>query len=241
VNAPRAARILLVEDNEELAAGIRHNLELEGYRVAVAGDGLDALERARAEPPDLLILDIMLPGLDGFQVLKALRADGFDRPVLILTARGEEADKVRGFRLDADQYVTKPFGLLELLERVRALLRRSEGPPGGGARTVAGADADGVIRFGSVEVDAAARTAHRRGEEVSLTPRAFGLLLALVAHEGRVLSRQDLLRSVWGHRGAVLTRTVDSHVSELRQKLEDDPSEPRHIHTVWKVGYRFER
>lgn len=229
-------RILLVEDNEELAAGIRHNLELEGYEVRWAPDGDAGLEAARAEEPDLLILDIMLPGRDGFQVLKELRSEGFRAPVLILTARGEEADKVRGFRLDADQYVTKPFGLLELLERVRALLRRrSHGDD------VTGADADGVIRFGEVEVDPAARTVTRAGEEVSLTPRAFDLLLALVAHEGKVLSRQDLLRDVWGHLGAVVTRTVDSHVSELRQKLEDDPSDPDFIHTVWKVGYRFER
>ncbi|MGD2068351.1 MAG: response regulator transcription factor [Gemmatimonadota bacterium] len=235
------AHILLVEDNEELAAGIRHNLELEGYAVECAPDGPAGLERAHEAPPDLLILDVMLPGMDGFQLLRTLRDDGFDRPVLILTARGEEADKVRGFRLDADQYVTKPFGLLELLERVRALLRRRRGAGGPDDERVAGADPDGVIRFGEVEVDPAARTVHRRGAEVSLTPRAFELLLALVANEGRVLSRQDLLRDVWGHLGAVVTRTVDSHVSELRQKLEDDPSEPCHIHTVWKVGYRFER
>ena len=224
------ARILLVEDNEELAAGIRHNLELEGYDVAWAADGPAGLELAGTDRPDLIILDIMLPKLDGFQVLKALRAGGFLGPVLILTARGEEADKVRGFRLDADQYVTKPFGLLELLERVRALLRRrTPGSP------VA------ALRFADVEVDPGARTVSKSGEEVSLTPRAFDLLMALVAHEGKVLSRQQLLKEVWGHLGSVVTRTVDSHVSELRQKLEDDPADPRHIHTVWKVGYRFER
>lgn len=223
-------RILLVEDNEELAAGIRHNLELEGYAVAWAADGPSGLELARTEVPDLVILDIMLPRMDGFQVLKALRAGGFEGPVLILTARGEEADKVRGFRLDADQYVTKPFGLLELLERVRALLRRR-------TRTAPAP----TVRFADVEVDPGARTVVKRGEEVALTPRAFDLLMALVAHEGKVLSRQQLLREVWGHLGSVVTRTVDSHVSELRQKLEDDPANPSHIHTVWKVGYRFER
>ena len=230
-------RILLVEDNEELAAGIRHNLELEGYDVECAFDGPSGLRAARGRTPDLLILDVMLPGMDGFQVLRELRGGGFDAPVMLLTARSEEADKVRGFRLDADQYVTKPFGLLELLERVRALLRRRS-PKG---EAVPGAGPDGVIRFSDVEVDPAARRATKGGRDVSLTPRAFDLLLALVAHEGRVLSRQDLLRDVWGHLGAVVTRTVDSHVSELRTKLEDDPSEPRHIHTVWKVGYRFER
>lgn len=239
-----APRILLVEDNEELAAGIRHNLELEGYRVDHAATGPDAVAAA-ADPPDLLILDIMLPGMDGFQVLRTLRSRGFDRPVLILTARGEEADKVRGFRLDADQYVTKPFGLLELLERVAALLRRrsstarANAPPDepNAPRTPVG---DDVIEFGAITVHPAARRVTRNGEEVQLTPRAYELLMALIRNEGRVLTRQDLLRDVWGHLGAVVTRTVDSHISELRQKLEDDPAEPRHIHTVWKVGYRFE-
>lgn len=227
-------RILLVEDNEELAAGIRHNLELEGYRVDWAGDGRDGLDAAMADPPDLLILDIMLPSMDGFQVLKELRQNDFTTPVLILTARGEEADKVRGFRLDADQYVTKPFGLLELLERVSSMLRRARnGKP-------TQPDAPAVLSFGSVEVNVEARTVSRGGASVSLTPKAFDLLVAMVRKEGRVLSRHDLLQEVWGHRAAVITRTVDSHVSELRQKLEDDPASPRHIHTVWKVGYRFE-
>lgn len=228
-----SARVLLVEDNEELAAGIRHNLELEGYDVDWYADGPSGLEAARREAPDLVILDVMLPGMDGFQILRTLRDEGFVSPVLILTARGDEADKVRGFRLNADQYVTKPFGLLELLERVRSLLRRS---------TAAGEDVGlGVLTFGDVEVDSGARKVSRNGEEVSLTPKAFDLLLALAAHEGQVVSRHDLLREVWGHQAAIVTRTVDSHVSELRQKLEPDPASPRHIHTVWKVGYRFER
>ncbi len=223
-------RILLVEDNEDLAAGIRHNLELEGYDVSWAGDGIAGLAAAREDPPDLLILDVMMPGLDGFQVLHALRQEGFDRPVLFLTARGEEADKVRGFRLDAAQYITKPFGLLELLERIRSVLRRTSAP----------AARDEPIRFGCIAVDPQARTVQRDGGDVALTPKAFDLLMALVANEGRVMSRHDLLREVWGHRAAVVTRTVDSHVSELRQKLEADPSAPAHIHTVWKIGYRFE-
>lgn len=225
-------RILLIEDNEDLAEGIRHNLELEGYGVIWAASGDEGLERARDEEPDLVILDIMLPGRDGFDVLRQLRKDGIRIPVLILTARAEEADKVRGFRLDAQQYVTKPFGLLELLERVRSLLRTSEngveaGPPS-------------LIRFADIVVDPGARTVSRSGTPVSLTPRAFDLLVALARNRGRVTSRLDLLREVWGHRAAVVTRTVDSHVSELRQKLEDDPSSPRIIHTVWKVGYRFD-
>jgi DNA-binding response OmpR family regulator len=226
-------RILLVEDNVELAAGIRYNLELEGYQVRTAEDGRAGVEAVRSFGPDLVILDLMLPDMDGFQVLRTLREEGVQIPVLVLTARGEEADKVRAFRLDADQYVTKPFGLLELLERVKMLLRRAGGRPPSAA-------AEPRLRFGDVEVDTAARRVLKRGREVSLTPRAFDLLVALMESRGRVLTRQDLLRDVWGHRGRVLTRTVDSHVSELRHKLEDDPDDPRHILTVWKVGYRFE-
>lgn len=228
-------RILLVEDNVELAAGIRYNLELEGYEVETAEDGRSGVEAVHAFGPDLVILDLMLPGMDGFQVLRALREDGVQVPVLVLTARGEEADKVRAFRLDADQYVTKPFGLLELLERVKMLLRRA-----GGRAAPAPAPVSSAFRFGDVQVDTAARKVLRRGAEVSLTPKAFDLLVALAAAPGKVLTRQDLLRDVWGHRGRVLTRTVDSHVSELRHKLEDDPDDPRHILTVWKIGYRFE-
>lgn len=225
-------RILLVEDNEELAAGIRHNLELEGYEVTWVGDGRQGLDAARKHRPDLVILDVMLPGLDGFQVLRALRDEQFNRPVLMLTARGEEADKVRGFQLDADQYVTKPFALLELLERVRSLLRRAERERDRVAH---------VARFGDVEVDLRARTVHRNSTPVALTPKAFELLAALLRNEGRVMSRHALLHEVWGHRGAIVTRTVDSHVSELRHKLEHDPAEPAHIKTVWKAGYRLER
>lgn len=230
------ARILLIEDNLELAAGIRYNLEIEGYEVAAAEDGPAGVRLAKSFDPDLIVLDLMLPGMDGFQVLRTLREEGSATPVLVLTARGEETDKVRAFRLDADQYVTKPFGLLELLERVKMLLRRSQG-----RSTPAAECAPRAIRFGEVQVDPAARKVLRAGEEVALTPRAFDLLLALVEREGEVVSRQELLRSVWGHRGAVLTRTVDSHVSELRHKLEPDPEDPRYIHTVWKIGYRFER
>jgi two-component system response regulator MtrA len=155
-------------------------------------------------------------------------------PVLILTARGEEADKVRGFRLDADQYVTKPFGVLELLERVASLLRRTQGA------TIQQRH-DTTIRFDDVVVDTAARTVTRRGEECALTPKAYELLLALVRRDGAVAGRVELLTEVWGYGTFVVSRTVDSHVAELRRKLEDDPAEPRHIVTVWKVGYRFVR
>jgi two-component system, OmpR family, alkaline phosphatase synthesis response regulator PhoP len=226
------ARILVVEDNLALAEGVAYNLRHEGHDVRIAEDGEAGLAEARAWSPSLVILDLMLPRLDGYGVLSAIRADRNDVPVIILTARGEEADKVRGFRLDADQYVTKPFGVLELLERVGSLLRRSA-PRAAGARHES-------IRFGDVVVDVEARTAARNGVPCPLTPKAFELLLALVARGGRVATRQELLKEVWGYGAFVLSRTVDSHIAELRRKLEEDPANPRHIVTVWKVGYRFE-
>ena len=224
-------RVLIVEDNHDLAFGLRNNLEIEGYGVDVASDGPSGLAAARQLRPDLIVLDLMLPGMDGYRVLRQLREDGLAMPVLILTARGEEADKVRGFRLGADDYVTKPFGLMELIARVEALLRRTRPP--------AGASAVAVQRFGEVEVDPATRSVRRGEEPVALTPMEFDLLVALLRRQGAVASRLELLKEVWGHSSAVLTRTVDTHIGELRRKLEHDPSTPRHILTVRKAGYRL--
>jgi two-component system response regulator MtrA len=227
--------ILIVEDNADLAFGLRTGLEIEGYEVAVAEDGETGLSRAKQWLPDLVILDLMLPGMDGYRVLRSLRDDGLEMPVLILTARGQEADKVLGFRLGADDYVTKPCGVLELLARVGALLRRSRmsdrNAHGGG---------DSVERFGDIEINPSSRTVTRGGELVGLSPKEFDLLLTLIRRRGAVASRVELLREVWGHRVEVMTRTVDIHIAELRRKLEDDPSAPRHILTVWKAGYRLE-
>ena len=223
--------VLIVEDNENLAYGLRNNLEIEGYAVSVAADGPSGLDAAQEDRPDLVILDLMLPGMDGYRVLKGLRDQGLDMPVLILTAKGEEADKVLGFRLGADDYVTKPFGVLELLARVEALLRRTAN----GQQP----DNDPVERFGSVVVDPGSRTVDKEGAEVSLTPKEFDLLMALIRRRGQAASRLALLKEVWGHRAAVATRTVDTHVSELRRKLEDEPASPQYILTVHKVGYRF--
>ena len=214
-------RVLVVEDNPDLAFGLRNNLEIEGYEVLVAGDGPSGLTRARDWLPDVVIL-------------RALRSEGFERPVLILTARGEEADKVIGFRNGADDYVTKPFGVLELLARIEALLRRSTG----GVRAQVPPPAE---RFGDVEVDRAARTVTREGVPVYLAPMEFELLLALLHRKGAVASRQDLMREVWGHSAVVVSRTVDTHIAELRRKLEQDPADPKHILTVRKAGYRLER
>jgi DNA-binding response OmpR family regulator len=227
------ARVLVVEDNLPLAEGIAYNLRHEGHDARVAEDGAAGLAEVRAWAPDLVILDLTLPRMDGYQVLSAIRHDRNQVPVIILTARGEEADKVRGFRLDADQYVTKPFGVLELLERVNSLLRR--------AAARGAAAAGDAITFGDVVIDTSARTVARGGVPCALSPKAFDLLLALVRRGGSVATRAELLSEVWGYGAFVLSRTVDSHIAELRRKLEDDPAEPRHIVTVWKIGYRFER
>lgn len=225
-------RILLVEDNADLADGLRYNLEREGYEVRIAADGPAGLAEARRWQPDLILLDLMLPGMSGFDVLNSIRSAGSRVPVIIVSARGEEADKVRGFRLDADQYVTKPVGLLELLERVRALLRKSTRSGGG--------DGEARISFGRVSVDTSARIVTVGERTAALTPKAYDLMLALVRRQGAVVSRVELLREVWGSAGDVQTRTVDSHMAELRRKLEENPADPRHFLTVWKVGYRFE-
>jgi two-component system, OmpR family, alkaline phosphatase synthesis response regulator PhoP len=228
VGAP-LARILVIEDNEDLAFGLRNNLEIEGYRVDLATDGRSGLTRARELQPDLIVLDLMLPSLDGHHVLRELRNEGNAVPVVILTARTEEADKVRGFRLGADDYVTKPFGILELIARVEAVMRRS----GLGARQAP------AVRFGDVTIDPATRTVQKGAQTVSVTPMEFNLLLALAQRRGAVVSRLDLLKEVWGHASSVLTRTVDTHVAELRRKLENDPSRPKYILTSRKAGYRL--
>jgi DNA-binding response OmpR family regulator len=224
-------RVLVVEDNANLAFAVTTALQSEGFDVAIACTGPDAVERARARDADLIILDLMLPGFDGYRVIRTLRADDITTPILVLTARGEEADKVRGLRRGADDYVTKPFGAMELLARVDALLRRSRLSP---ATPV-------LDHFGDVQVSRAARTVKRRGEAVSLTPKEFDLLIALMDRAGTVVPRADLLSVVWGYQQDVSTRTVDLHVSELRAKLEPNPARPVHIITVRKTGYRFER
>jgi len=227
--------ILLVEDNAGLAEGLRDNLELEGFSVTIAADGRAALQEARRSKPDLMILDLMLPELDGYHVLRTLREQGFETPILILTARGEEADKVRGFRIGADDYVTKPFGLMELIARVYALLRRAR-------RTVAGQQSPlaTCVRFSDVEVFPARRIVTRGGERVELRPKEFDLLVALLAQDGNAISRKDLLVQVWGYDEATASRTVDTHIGELRRKLEKNPTAPEHILTVRKAGYRFQ-
>ena len=229
-------KVLIVEDNKDLAFGLRSNLEMEGYTVRVAQNGPDGLRHANVFMPDLVVLDLMLPQMDGFKVLESMRARKLDMPVLILSARSEEIDKVRGLRSGADDYVTKPFGLMELLARVEAMLRRGETS---GHRSM---DAQGSkLRVRGIEICTRTRTVSRNDQAIDLTPKEFDLLLELVRNEGAVVSRIDLMKTVWGHASAVVSRTVDTHVAELRRKLEDDASSPVLIVTVRKVGYRLVR
>ena len=227
------ARVLVIEDNQNLADGLRTNLAFEGHDVELARDGPSGLLRARTGSHDLIVLDLMLPGMDGFRVLEGLRAEGVATPVLVLTARGDEADKVRGLRGGADDYVTKPFALRELLARVEALLRRAGTMPEVGAGPVGG------LRFGDVAVDPATRVVTRGGRPVPLRPKEYDLLGALLRRRGGVVARHELLREVWGYHESVLSRTLDTHVGELRRKLERDPGAPQFILTVRKAGYRL--
>ena len=219
-------RVLLVEDNPDLAFGLRTSLEVEGYEVLHAETGRDGLEKASGEAPDLLVLDLMLPEMSGYEVLRRLRREGREMPVLILTAKGEEADKVQGFRLGADDYVVKPVGVLEFLARVEALLRRAQPRP-----------AAAVARFGDLEVDGDRRTVVVAGAEIELSPLEFDLLNALALRRGSLVSRAELLKEVWGYRSVVESRTVDTHIAKLRAKI--DGGERSRIVTVRKKGYRL--
>jgi DNA-binding response OmpR family regulator len=233
--------ILVVEDNVTLAMGLEANLQFEGYEVRVVGDGQEAVTLLGTERFDLVILDLMLPGLAGMEVLSRLRASGSRTPVLILTARGAEEEKVSGLRHGADDYVTKPFGIPELLARVEALLRRSRVPPSDPSAEDRGAAAvEGPYRFSGVEVDMTTRTVRRKGQEVPMTPIEFELMVALIRRGGTLATRLELLKEVWRHPTPVPSRTVDTHMGELRRKLEENPAAPRHFLTVRKAGYRFQ-
>lgn len=226
-------RILVVEDNADLAFGLRSNLEFEGYEVAIAATGPEGLELATRQQADLLILDIMLPDMDGYEVLSRFRKRNQQTPVLMLTARGEELDKVRGLRSGADDYVTKPFGLMELLARIEALLRR--GPP-----SPDDDDIGAPMTCRDLTVDPITRTVRKNGRVIELAPKEFDLLVELIRRNGAVTSRTELMQAVWGHSAAIVSRTVDTHVAEIRRKLDDSAEEPL-IVTVRKAGYRIDR
>lgn len=223
------SNILIVEDEPDMVVGLRDNFELEGYQVSVARDGAEGLQKALAEKPDLIVLDLMLPKMSGLDVCRNLRKSSFDAPILMLTARGQELDKVLGLEVGADDYITKPFGLNELLARVRAHLRRA-------SNEVA------VIEnysFGDIKVDFQKYKAMKNGAPIELGPREFELLKFLVNHRGETVTREQLLDAVWGYDAMMYTRTVDNHIAKLRQKIENDPENPAFILTVHRVGYRF--
>ena len=223
------SRILVVEDDAAILRGLADNLRLEGYEVTQATDGDAGLRLAREDRPDLVILDLMLPKLSGYEVCTKLRAQGITTPILMLTARGEEADRVVGLDMGADDYVTKPFSIRELLARVRALLRR-------GSPTKALPDA---VRFGDAIVDFLRYEATRAGSPVDLTRKEFGVLRLLASRPGEVVGREEMLNEVWGYERFPTTRTVDNHVAMLRAKFEEDPSQPRHLVTMHGVGYKL--
>jgi DNA-binding response OmpR family regulator len=225
----RPPRILIVEDEPAIAMALEDDLRLEGYDVAATGDGADAVRRARAEPFDLIVLDIMLKGKDGFEVCRELRRSDIRTPILMLTARTQEAEKVLGFESGADDYVTKPFGPKELRARIAALLRR----------TRASAPAP-VVRVGASDVDFDRAEIRRDGQVLPLTPLEFRLLQAFLRAKGRILTREHLIRDAWGPGTFVTDRVVDNHIGSLRKKLEPDVAEPRHLKNVRGLGYRFD-
>jgi two-component system response regulator VicR len=226
-------RILVVEDERAIARGLEYGLTQEGFTVLVAENGQRALELTRAQDPKLILLDLRLPDISGFDVLRQLRAEGKRQPILVLTALDEQVDKVLGLELGADDYVVKPFDLRELIARIRALLRRAYGE-------LSEVSQGERIAFGEVEIDLEQLRVTLHGKPVFLTPTEFRLLRYLVSHPNRPLSRDMLIEAVWGYTGDIGSdRTVDVHIRHLREKLEDDPANPRWIVTVWGIGYKF--
>jgi len=222
-------RILIVEDEPEMVVGLRDNFAFEGYQVLVANDGEAGIEAALKSKPDLVVLDVMLPRLSGLDVCRRLRRQGFSAPILMLTARDQEIDKVVGLEVGADDYITKPFSIRELIARVRAHLRRA-------GSTIGTIDS---YAFADVEIDFRKYQATKAGQRLLLSAREFELLHYLILHKGETVSRDQLLNQVWGYESSPNTRTVDNHIAKLRQKLEDDSSDPKFILTVHGVGYRF--
>ena len=224
------SRVLVIEDDAAILRGLADNLAFESYEVLTAEDGEAGLRILREQRPDVVILDLMLPKMNGYEVCRKARAEGLNMPIIMLTARGEEADRIVGLDLGADDYVTKPFSIRELLARIRALLRRAQTPAG---------TAPDVLRFDDVVVDFKRFAATRSGRPIEMTRKEFGVLRFLAGRAGEVVTRDELLTEVWGYDAMPTTRTVDNHVASLRAKIEASPGEPRHLHTVHGVGYRW--
>jgi DNA-binding response OmpR family regulator len=227
--AARKTRILIIEDEPAMVAGLRDNFEYEGYEVISADDGVAGLERVFADDPDLVVLDVMMPRMSGLEVCKQVKASRPSVPIIMLTARGQEIDKVVGLELGADDYVTKPFSIRELMARIKAVLRRAAPQPA----------TPQVFRFGDVEVNTRSNEVRRSGTPVELSTKEFALLAYFISHPGEALSRDRLLDAVWGYQNYPNTRTVDTHIVHLRHKLEPNAEEPRFIVTVHGIGYKF--
>jgi DNA-binding response OmpR family regulator len=222
-------KVLIVEDDQAMAVALRDGFTYEGYSVHVARDGTSGLRMAEERSHDLVILDVMLPRMSGLDVCRQLRSSGNGTPIIMLTARGQEIDKVLGLKTGADDYVTKPFSFLELMARVEAVLRR----------TSKSVEAVEQVSFGDVEVNFKTFEASKSGRSIELSPREFKMIKYFAEHRGEVVTREQLLDHVWGYEGLPLTRTVDMHIAKLRQKIEDTPSDPHHVITVHRVGYKF--
>jgi DNA-binding response OmpR family regulator len=229
LEASSLRKVLIVEDDQAMAVALRDGFTYEGYTVHVARDGQTGLRMASEKDHDLLILDVMLPRMSGLDVCRQLRGSGNTTPIIMLTARGQEIDKVLGLKTGADDYVTKPFSFLELMARVEAVLRRASKP----------AEVVESIEFGGVSLNFKTLEATKSGRPLELSPREFKIMRYFVEHRGEVVSRDQLLDHVWGYEGLPLTRTVDMHIAKLRQKIEDTPGDPRYIITVHRVGYKF--
>ena len=223
-------KILIIEDELDLVKGIKMNLVDEGYEVDYALNGKEGLEKGLKEKPDLILLDIMLPGIDGLEICKELRRNKVDIPILMLTAKGDEIDKVIGLEIGADDYISKPFSIRELLARIKAHLRREN-------RSVE--TVPGVFQLGSMKIDFEHYKVIRKDDEIDLTSLEVDVLRYLISRDGKVVSRDDLLDKIWGYEKYPTTRTIDNHILKLRKKIELDPNHPRHILTVYGGGYRF--
>lgn len=231
-------RVLIVEDDEAMSIALREGFQYEGYSVTVAKDGEAGLQMATSEGPDLILLDVMLPKMTGLDICKQLRGEGNSVPIIMLTARGQEIDKVLGLKLGADDYITKPFGFMELLARAEAVLRRTRVPAAAVAAASAAAPPE-TYRFGDVSIDFKRHEAKKGGQPIDLSPREFQLLAYFIQHTGEIVTREKLLDTVWDYNAIPFTRTVDMHIAKLRKKIEDNPSDPKHIVTVHRLGYKF--
>jgi DNA-binding response OmpR family regulator len=222
-------KILIVEDEKDMVTGLKFNLEVRDYTVIAAYDGETGYQKALTEKPDLVLLDLMLPKLNGYEVCKILKKEIPDLPIIMLTAKSQEAEVVTGLELGADDYITKPFSVLELLARIKAVFRRVKSDPG----------IQEIHRFGDLEINFKKYYARKKGKSLKLSPREYELLRCFIEKQGEIISREELLKQIWGYDSYPDTRTVDAHIAKLRRKIEDEPKEPKLIVTVHGIGYKF--